>query len=114
MIYLASPYTHKNPDIQVARFDAVCRVTSVLLKLGHVVFSPIAYSHQFSEYGIPNELDFWLKFDAHFINKSSELWVLTIDGWKESVGVKAEIELAIIRGIPVKLVDEKGNVSEWS
>jgi len=95
MIYLASPYSHPDPAVREARFHAVCREAARLTKEGYTVFSPIAHSHCICQHGLPLEWIFWWRIDAEFIKRSDEVWVLMLDGWKESTGVQAEIRLAL-------------------
>ena len=105
MIYLASPYTHPDPAVREARFRAACRQAAEMFRCGIPVFSPIAYSHAIAAHGLPLEWDFWERFDQAFLKICSEVWVLTLDGWRESRGVQAEIVLARRMGKPVMLVE---------
>lgn len=91
LIYLASPYSHPNAFIREQRFDEACRAAGKIMKLGHVVFSPIAHSHPIAERGIEGSWDFWQKQDLPILERCDALAVLELDGWKESVGVQAEI-----------------------
>ena len=94
MIYLASPYSHPDPNVREQRFEAVCRVASELLRAGQHVFSPIAHSHPIANYGLPTDWSFWESFCREQIMRCDELVVLMLDGWKLSVGVRAEIQIA--------------------
>lgn len=105
MIYLASPYTHPDPAVREVRFRAACRQAAEMFRCGIPVFSPIAYSHAIAAHDLPLEWDFWARFDEAFLEVCSEVWVLTLDGWRESRGVQAEIELAHELGKPVVLVE---------
>lgn len=105
MIYLASPYTHPDPAIREARFRAAYRQAAEMFRCGIPVFSPIAYSHAIAAHDLPLEWDFWERFDRAFLEVCAEVWVLTLDGWRESRGVQAEIELAHELGKPVVLVE---------
>lgn len=105
MIYLASPYTHPDPAVRETRFQAACRQAAEMFRCGIPVFSPIAYSHAIAAHDLPLEWDFWARFDRAFLEVCAEVWVLTLDGWRESRGVQAEIELAHELGKPVVLVE---------
>jgi len=105
MIYLASPYTHPDPAVREARFRAACRQAAEMFRCGISVFSPIAYSHAIAAHDLPLEWDFWERFDRAFLETCDEVWVLTLDGWRESRGVQAEIVLARQMGKPVVLVE---------
>lgn len=110
LVYLAVPYSHPDPAIQEQRFRAANRVAGILMERGHVVFSPISHSHPIAEdYDLPREWAFWEAQDVAFLSVSSTLFVLAIDGWRESRGVTAEIAIAEERQIPVRLIDSSGN-----
>jgi len=113
MIYLASPYSHDDPDVKVDRFERACKQAALMMRHGLVVFSPIAHSHPISQYlGEDQGLKFWLKQDLHLLRRCEEMWVLTLDGWKISNGVNAEVELAMSMGIPIFKIDE-GSVESY-
>ena len=104
MIYLASPYSHPDPAVRKQRFCTACRVTAELLRAGQLVFSPIAHSHGIAEHNLPCTWSFWEPFDRWFLERCDELVVLMLDGWQESVGVQAEIQLAHALGKPVRYI----------
>lgn len=105
LIYLASPYSHPDAAIRHQRFDAACHAAGEIMKLGHVVFSPIAHSHPIAERGVEGNWDFWQKQDLPILDRCDVLTVLELDGWKESVGVQAEMRHAEVKGIPEFAVD---------
>jgi hypothetical protein len=106
MIYLAIPYSHPDPDVRENRFLIANRVAAMLFKSGEHVFSPISHSHPIKMAGeLPGGFDFWEKYDRCMIEMCKELLVVQCDGWEESVGVTAEIEIARSLGIPVRFVD---------
>lgn len=102
MIYLASPYNHDDPAVRVERFEAVCRFAAGLMRSGLVVFSPIAHTHPIAEHGLPKGWEFWERFDREFLEAADSMIVLMLDGWVESVGVQAEIDIARELEIPVE------------
>ena len=94
-LYLACPYSHADKRIRQYRFDIVTIVTGRLMREGLMVFSPISKTHPIAEKcSLPGDWAYWEKYDRIAINHCKELWVLTLDGWRESVGVKAEIAIA--------------------
>jgi hypothetical protein len=109
MIYLASPYSHPDPEVRQARHDAACRCAARLMAGGQVVFSPIAHSHAIAAF-LPPVLcmswGFWKSQDFPLLEKADTLLVLRLDGWEQSVGVAAEIARARELGIPVRWEDE--------
>ncbi len=108
-IYLASPYTHSDPAVRKQRFRAVCKVAGRLMQQGQALFVPIAMSHPITECTptLPSKWAFWEQYDREFVLGSKALWVVDIPGWKTSVGVQAEIEIAKLHAIRVRLVNPK-------
>jgi len=105
LIYLASPYSHPDPAVRLQRFETVCKVAGDLMRNGHHIFSPIAHTHPIAVKGdLPLGFDYWEQFDRKVIAACGALWVVMMDGWRESKGVKAEIGIADELGIPVKYI----------
>lgn len=104
LTYLASPYTHPDPDVRKARYDAACKKAAELMLAGKVIFCPIAHSHpiamQMPE-GCDIDPDLWKKQDAPYVWMCDEMIVLQLDGWEKSGGVRHEIEVATSRRIPI-------------
>jgi hypothetical protein len=105
MIYLASPYSHADPSVREARYQAACRTTAALLKAGLVVFSPIVHSHPLVAFDLPTGWDFWELIDRAYLARCDEVVVLMLDGWQQSVGVREEIRIARELGKPVRFLD---------
>ncbi len=105
MIYLASPYSHRDPCVREARFDAACRATADIVRAGHAVFSPVVHSHPLVRFGLPTDWEYWERCDREYLRRAEELVVLKLDGWRESVGVQAEIDLALDMGLPIRFLD---------
>lgn len=98
--YLASPYSHPDPAIRQARFEAVCREAAALMREGVIVFSPIAHSHSCALAGsLPLQWEFWERYDRAMLENADDLVVLTMDGWRESKGIAAEIKIAQELGV---------------
>lgn len=108
MIYLATPYSHPDPAVRQARFDAVNRVAAELIQTGAHVFSPISQSHPIALIGdLPTSWEYWESYDKAILSICDQLNVLMLPGWYESVGVAAEIRIAEELGIPVVLMVPK-------
>jgi nucleoside 2-deoxyribosyltransferase len=104
MIYLASPYTHPDHRVRQRRFEEACRAAAALLRAGVAVFSPVAHSHPIARYGLPTSWDYWATVDREFLARCDVLAVLTLPGWRESVGVQAEMACARELHIPIVFV----------
>ena len=102
LIYLANPYSSPDPDVRERRWDAACEAAADLMRQGHLVFSPIAHTHPIAQYGLaPNDGKFWKKQDAPIMDVCDSLAVLTLRGWRRSVGVQAEIAAFKAAGKPI-------------
>ncbi len=90
-IYLATPYSHKDPAVRQARFEAVTKAAGELIAQGHHVFSPITHSHPIAlaHPDMPTHHEYWRKFNESMIDWCDEVRVMP--GWEESIGVTAEI-----------------------
>jgi hypothetical protein len=102
MIYLASPYSCKDSFAMTSRYRLALRATVDLMKRGELVFSPITYGHALETKAQTTfPYDYWLKWSRAMLSGSSKIYVLTIPGWEESLGVKEEVTLAHAMGKPV-------------
>lgn len=110
IIYLASPYTHEDLGVREERARKVSKIAGHLIHHGHNVFCPIAHSHKVSEHSVAdhNEHDMWMRVDISMLNRCTDLYVLTLEGWEESKGVKEEIDFARRQGMPIYHIDEAG------
>jgi hypothetical protein len=99
-IYLAIPYTGK----EEASFKIANQVAGDLMNQGHIVFSPISHTHPIAKScDLPKDWEFWKKQDESFIRWADEIHVIMFGDIKKSVGVQAEIDLAVKHGKPVVL-----------
>lgn len=89
--YLATPYT-KYPDGLGAAHHLACWQTSLLVRAGVSVFSPIAHSHMVAMIGgiDPRNHDVWLPICAPFMTLCRGIIVLQADGWRQSYGMAHE------------------------
>ena len=113
MIYLASPYTHRDRAVCEQRFNDACFTAAALMRAGFSVFSPIVHSHPLVRYGLPIEWEFWQAHDCKHLRRCDSMIVLTLDGWKLSRGVQAEINLAIAMDLPIHYFSPE-TISNWS
>lgn len=122
LIYLAGPYYHEDPKIRQKRFKLYTKLASKLISKKDVfVFSPITHGHPiaFTKTTYPdgvNGLEInrnWLLLGLHFLKQCDELWVVDLEGWKDSVGVKKEITEAELDSKPIRMVTIRGKVSKF-
>jgi hypothetical protein len=108
LIYLASPYTHKDPSVVENRFKDVSKVAAKLMSDGFYIFSPISHTHPIAMAGsLPGDWQYWEGYDRTIIKNCKCLLVLKMDGWDISKGVQSEIKIAKELGIPVEYMEHK-------
>lgn len=103
MIYLASPYTHKDKDVVHARVLETQRA-AVKLWVGYekVIFSPILHWHHAAiDNDLPTDAESWHAYNSAMMRRCDALYILPLDGWEQSKGMKAEIELAEQLNLPI-------------
>lgn len=106
-IYLASPYSHPDPQEKQRRYEHICKVAGKLMEEGKKIFCPIAHSHPIEVLGMSKVHDgpFWLDQDFAILKHAEMVYVCMMPGWKDSVGVKAEMDFAYKNKIPVAFIN---------
>ena len=111
LIYLASPYSHDDPHVIERRVRQVQAAAARLIELGHLIFSPIVYTHpiaemtSFAPVNTAEAMSGWMDYDKAMIDKCDELWVLELDGWAQSRGVEAERNHALNTGKTIRHIE---------
>lgn len=105
LIYLATPYSHEDLAVQLDRFNQVNKLAAVLMGAGLHIYSPISHTHPIAVEGnLPTSWQYWEQYLRAILPSCAVLAVFMQDGWKQSTGVTAEIEIANAQGIPVVYV----------
>jgi hypothetical protein len=107
LIYLASPYSHKNPDVSRRRFEHVSYIAGKMITDGLYVYCPIAHSHPIAKQGFDGDWTLWKNLDLEMIRRCDELWITPLDGWEQSIGVTDEVAYAKNIGLSVQLVPSR-------
>lgn len=106
LIYLASPYTHPDKNVEDDRFEAVVAVAGRLISHGYHIFSPIAMCHPIArKCKLETKFDYWQEFDRKMLGVCDQLWILTLREWQLSVGIAAEISTMRRLDKPIFLID---------
>ena len=106
LIYLACPYNHADKIIMHSRFDAVTQAAGHLMIQGKIIFSPITHCHPIAQcYELPRSWEFWKSFDEVYIGHSDEMYILTLSGWEDSIGVTSERQMMREQQKPISLLD---------
>lgn len=113
LIYLATPYSHPDEDVQEKRFLEVNRVASDLMRRGIYVYSPISHTYPIALAGdLPKSWEFWQTYCRIMLGVCSKLIVLMQDGWQQSIGVQREISIAREMDIPIEFMEHKTKSDE--
>ena len=103
LIYLASPYTHPDKNVEKFRYERAMDCQFWLMQKGYTVYAPIRATHELAKrYFLPSNFEYWAQFDEIFLSKCDELFVLMMPGWAESKGVTSEISIAKRRNLPIR------------
>ena len=106
MIYLASPYSHRDPIIRQRRFDLAVDYVSIVMLRPQAIYSPIVHCHPVAlKHKLPKGWDFWKLHDLAILRHADELQILCIPGWQDSVGVRNEINFAMSAGIRIAYIE---------
>lgn len=90
-IYIASPYSHADPEVRERRYQQVMYYTAALLGTRRWCYSPIVHCHELANtHNIPTDAQYWMNYNFAMLSSAKELHVYCLDGWQDSVGVAAE------------------------
>jgi hypothetical protein len=104
-IYFASPYSHSDKSVRLDRYHKALTVTASYLKAGKVIYSPIVHCHELALIkNMPTDAAFWWRYNRAMLSQAGELWLLTLDGWQQSKGMRKESLYAIQHEIPISYI----------
>lgn len=115
MIFLSCPFTSNLPGQDYERVDDYLIADTLLMRQG---VDTVGTLHKmFNEKILGDEemdvtWEFWKAYTYNLIRRCDALYVLCLDGWKDSTGVKEEIIYAKKIGIPIKYVSYAFNNEE--
>lgn len=106
LIYLAVPYSSPDNYTRHNRFHESCRIAAYLFQQGNFVFSPISHTHPIKELShLEGDWKFWAEYDTRMLSFCDRMVIATLSGWKESVGVKAEMDVARHQNLDISFID---------
>lgn len=111
MIYIAAPYSSPIEGLQEQRFQKTRDFVKHLMSTGYMVYSPVVYTHRLAgELNLPGDADYWHQFNVEFLKNALQIFLLRLPGWDQSKGVRMELNIAKILGIPVIHFDTEFNL----
>jgi|SRR6478609_148583 len=105
MKYLAPPYGHPDPEVMKDRIKKIYSVFSEITAKGEKIICPTITNFFLDTFGEAPDRETWRKRCDHLIERSTELVILTLDGWQESPGLRRDIALAESNNIPVTYIN---------
>ena len=114
ILYLATPYSHESAQVMQERWLAVSAAAAWLMHRGYTVLSPISMGHPVgvmaNHAGLNQASDFaaWESTCIALLSAATHLVVLLAEGVERSVGVKAEMDYARKKGLPIWGLRQKG------
>jgi hypothetical protein len=108
-VYIASPYSSPTDDeegraLREARYVAARAFLAHALNDRVWAYSPIVHCHHVAlHHKMPTDAKFWWEMNKVYLDRATAVYVLAINGWNESKGIKMEVEYANERGIPIGL-----------
>lgn len=104
--YLAAPYTHNNKGVESLRHRLITRAAATLTSQKEMIYSPITHCHPMAKtVNLPTDYLYWRSLNHAFIKISKEFIILTLPNWKDSKGIKDDLEYAVSCEIPYKYID---------
>lgn len=98
LYYLAAPYTDPSASVRNDRVQCADLIAAWLMELhGFCIYSPLTHSRNIVPHLAPETVAnhrFWMKQCLPMVKAASGLIFLPLPGWKESKGVRMEIEAA--------------------
>ena len=92
MHYLASPYSHSDPDVVLSRFNDTSRAAAHLASISIHTISPILHWHHTARtHSLPTSHNYWLTYNHSLIRHCDSVIFLTLDGWQSSLGLADEL-----------------------
>lgn len=90
-IYVASPYSHADPEVREERYLRVMEYTAFLIRQGHIAISPIVYGHEMAKrFVLPTDAQSWEIFNYSILDDCDCLHLLKLEGWDKSLGCIGE------------------------
>ena len=101
--YLSVPITHLDPEVVKQRCEAATKLCGDFWDAGIYVLSTATHSAALREHGYLQNTthDELLAFDIALLKGAAGLYVLTLPGWQESLGVQEEIKFALEHDIDI-------------
>ena len=108
LIFLSTPYSHTDKNVKRRRYEQAAQALALLMSkeihcVSIIVMGCAALEH--SDVPMPDNYQYWGEYCEKIVRVCSEVWVIDMDGWQESIGVQGEIAEAKRQGKKVHLIE---------
>lgn len=100
IFYFAAPYSGSEEEVE-NRMRQLCIADAVLMKNGIFTMSPLMKHFIINYESLPGDWNYWKNYSEVLLSKADGMIVLKLDGWEQSTGVQAEIEICKKNGISI-------------
>lgn len=108
-IFIISPYTDDDPDVTNRRALEADMYVSELTRQGKVCYSAISAMHHLLHIAeLPGTWLYWRMHCERMMQHAYEVHVLCLDGWEQSEGVQAELEIAKMFNKKITYIKKNG------
>lgn len=105
-IYLATPHNHEDPQIRDLRFKKAQLAAATVFSYQIPCYSPIAHWHPIAiDHDLPHGWSYWQQQDEALLKSCHSMWVILIEGWETSKGIKGEVLFCRAHSKPVEYID---------
>lgn len=100
IIYLASPYSH---PFRIVRWWRARQIKNIMARCINqqdavIPFTPIVLTHPIA--ALCPDVDWVEDYDKHLLLRFSGMIVVMMPGWRDSIGIKKEVDFCLKHGIP--------------
>lgn len=104
--YVSSPYSHPESAVREERYLAVRNFVTHLLEREQWCYSPIVHCHYIAlDEALPTDFEYWKRYNDTMQAASAATYILGLDGWLQSKGVRHEINRSRELGLQIKLFE---------
>ena len=108
MAYIAIPYTDPDKSVIEERVKTLCEVDARLMKQGIFTVSPVLKHLLFTHAkDLPSDWKYWEEYSYTLLSRCQVMYVVTIQGWEDSIGVQSEIAYCKEMGIKIVYIQNE-------
>lgn len=107
LIYVGSPYSHRNAAVRLERLTAVQNICYTMFTSGLTPISPVTIWGPLDLQGSKFRHEDLMTYCINILSACSMLLVITLNGWEISDGLYQEVEYARENKIPVRYSSAK-------